>query len=781
MPPATPLFTADSDDPGASARPQGKAQPPRRVAAVYDGEVIRPLEPLDLPPGTPMSLVVPASLTVAVLPAPADAPAADAPAAVATPSAAVAAPPTAPSLASDAPLAMPGRLTRLELALLAAGLAFYALTRLVGLVAFPIYFFCDEAIQATLARALLDNGLRDSQGVLLPPYFLNAEKWNLSLSVYIHTVSVALFGTSVGVTRGTSAVISMLGVAAVALTLRLVFSSRNWWVAPFAMAAMPAWFLHSRTAFETVLMVAWYACFLCCYLLYRTRGPRWLLPALVFGAMTFYSYTNGQGVMLVSGALLLLLDLRYHLRQGWRVWAAAAGTLLLLATPLLRFRLLQPDAYEDQLRHLDSYWLWNIPLGEKLARFAETYGLGLSPGYWFFYNNVDLERHRMLGMGHLGLWLAPLILLGLVICLRRWRSPAHRAVLVAVLAAPFSAALVGIGITRVLAMVVPAALLAVIGLDRLAFWLAPRVRPRISAAVAAAALGLISLGLTRTALVDGPTWFTDYGMGGMQYGARQLFEQSIPEQLSADPEVTLLVSPTWANNPNVFAEFFLTPAQRERVQFGNIDAFTFSRQPLDPARQLFVMPDYEYKRAQESGKFVISDPERVIPYPDGRPGFYFVRLDYVANVDEILAAERAERTRPVEAQAVVGGQPARVTHSPLDIGEIGNLFDGDSFSLVRGMEANPLVVELDFEQARMLSGVTLTTGSMQFELTLHAIPADGSDPVVVSASFSDLPPDPTVHLDLPGGPISASGLRIEVRELNAPEIPHIHLRELELR
>ncbi len=72
-----------------------------------------------------------------------------------------------------------------------------------------------------------------------------------------------------------------------------------------------------RTAFETVLMVSFHALFLLCYLLYRYRSPRYLYAALVFGAATFYSYSIGQTIMLVSGVFSLISDWRYHLHH-WR-------------------------------------------------------------------------------------------------------------------------------------------------------------------------------------------------------------------------------------------------------------------------------------------------------------------------------------------------------------------------------------------------------------------------------------------------------------------------------
>ncbi|KPV48511.1 hypothetical protein SE17_37670, partial [Kouleothrix aurantiaca] len=100
--------------------------------------------------------------------------------------------------------------TRQDALLLVFGLAVYALTRFIGLVHFPIYFFSDEAVNPLLAEQLLRNGFRDASGTWLPPYFKNDDRWTLSLSVYAQLLGVALFGKSVLVTRATSALISML-------------------------------------------------------------------------------------------------------------------------------------------------------------------------------------------------------------------------------------------------------------------------------------------------------------------------------------------------------------------------------------------------------------------------------------------------------------------------------------------------------------------------------------------------------------------------------------------
>src|SRR5215207_2157263 len=109
-------------------------------------------------------------------------------------------------------------------------LGVFAFTRLVALDQFPINFFSDEAIQAVHAAELLRRGLRDADNQLLPVYFQNGMFWNLSLSVYIHALSVKLFGVSLITTRATSALIALSGAVAVSLILKWIFQLRWWWL-----------------------------------------------------------------------------------------------------------------------------------------------------------------------------------------------------------------------------------------------------------------------------------------------------------------------------------------------------------------------------------------------------------------------------------------------------------------------------------------------------------------------------------------------------------------------
>lgn len=63
-------------------------------------------------------------------------------------------------------------------------------------------------------------------GRILPAYFLNVEKYSLSLTVWIFALPIALLGKSILVARATPVCIALFGVASVMLVLKGFFSSR---------------------------------------------------------------------------------------------------------------------------------------------------------------------------------------------------------------------------------------------------------------------------------------------------------------------------------------------------------------------------------------------------------------------------------------------------------------------------------------------------------------------------------------------------------------------------
>ncbi|MFN8482759.1 MAG: hypothetical protein U0768_06905 [Anaerolineae bacterium] len=660
--------------------------------------------------------------------------------------------------------------------LFGGALVVYAITRFVALPQFPIYFFTDEAIHPVLGTEMIARGFRDAQGRLFPPYFQNGQYWNLSLSVYLQGIVAWLLGKSIVVTRGVSALVSLSGVIAVALALKLVFRIRYWWVSVFVLATIPAFFIHSRTAFEVILMVSFYAWFLFFYLLYRYRNPLYLFPALIFGAMTFYAYANGQSVMAVTGVLLLISDFRYHLRNP-KLIIPAAVLLVVLALPYVRLRQEHPEAMMSQLRILDSYLFRDMTPQAKATEFLRRYGRGLSPTFWFLPGQEDLIRHNWKGLGNL-LWVTlPFWIIGIILSFRYFKQSAYRVLLIATLAAPFGASLADIGILRTLAFIVPASMFITLGIDwLLGLWRSPRAYAIGSASVFIVG-AILSFGMLREALVNGPTWYDNYGLYGMQWGAQQIFGM-LPEYLREHPNTRVNVSPSWANGTDIFLRFFM-PGEN-RVQLTSIDGFITDKGALDP-NALFIMTPDERQRAVDSKKFEPLQIEQVIPYPDGKDGFYLAHLKYVPNIDAIFEAERLARRKPITEAVTINGETVTVNHSVFDSGRVQDLVDGDAFTLARGREANPLLVEFVYPSARPITRFAGDFGSMDFELKISLYADDNAQPSVTTKQFRGLPPDPHIEFALDNPPPQVQKVRMEIKDLGAGEPTHIHVRELTLR
>ena len=674
----------------------------------------------------------------------------------------------------------PARLAPWEKRLLLVVLALYLATRFIGLTRFPIYFFCDEAVQANKAADLVAGGLR-LYGTFLPPYFRNDQRWNLSLSVYLQVIPVVLFGKSVLVTRATSVIFSTFGVIAIALMLRRSFRIRTWWLSVLLLAGTPVWFLHTRTAFEAVLMVSFYACFLAAYLAYRTASPKYLPLAVVFGAATFYSYANGQGVMLVTGTLLLLLDFRYHvrtIRSSPRGAVLSLALLVLVAVPYVRFRLLNPIAIEAELRTLNSYWLTNLPLTTKLSTFLKLYVQALNPDYWFRWHETDAIRHVIKGTGYIPWFFAPFAAVGFGLALWRSRfSPPHRTMLVAIAASPFSASLVGLHILRILALVVPIIVLTSLGLDALIERL-PRRIPRAPLDLTLALLLAVqSATLLVSSLRNGSTWFNHYGLYGMQWGAEPLFTR-IRDELEWNPSSTFRVSSSWANNPNEFVPFFIPEKLEGRVRFYSLGEATQRREDLGNGVTYVLAPD-EFEAARRSGKFEIR-VLRTLTFPDDQPRFYFCRVRYVEGIDSIFAREAAARHGLVSTTASLNGERVVVRHSLLDLGTIQGVLGASPGSAARSKEANPFIIEVDFPEPRLIHSVSMEVGAPNVTVTVRVASGD-VQPVTVSRTFRDRPPNLPVEVPLPPGVAAATTIRIEILNDFENEPAHVRVSGIRFR
>jgi hypothetical protein len=679
----------------------------------------------------------------------------------------------------------------LEMALFTIAIGLYLATRLIGLSSFPIYFFTDEAVQTVMAEDFVHDGLRNYGGELLPTYFNKDSTYNLSsVSVYVQVIPYLLFGKSVFVTRAVSVLITTLGALAVGLILRDIFKLRYWWSGVLLLSIAPAWFLHSRTAFETVEMASFYAGFLYFYLRYRYISPRALYAALVMGALVFYTYSPGQLIIVVTGVLLLFSDLRYHW-QNRKIALRGLLVLAILVVPFLRYFITHPEALMHQLATRAPYWIQNIPLVEKLRHYFSDYAYGLNLLYWFFPNQHDLNRHLMKDYGHLLLATLPFFGLGLMTVLIKLRSSAHRTILFAMLAAPSGSALVGIGITRVLVFVIPAVLLMALGLESVLGWLEKVVKwigkRRGSmlegkglfigiSLILVVVLGIANIAMLRDALVNGPTWYQDYTLAGMQYGAFQLFG-AVNEYMSQHPDAELMVSPSWTNGTDAVAEFFLLA--NAPVRLGSVEGHLFQHLALND-NMVFVTIPTEMDKVVSSGKFTEVRVDEVLPYPNGAPGFYFVHLQYVDNIDEILAAEQAVRSLLQETTVTIQGDPVQVQYSMLDMGSIELVFDGDPQTVARTLEANPFIIELAFPEARPLNGYKMILGSADVRVTTVLFPDGGGQPVQSIANLDGSVSNPELDVNF-GLTLSAQKVRFELFQPYSGVPANVHVWEIELR
>jgi 4-amino-4-deoxy-L-arabinose transferase-like glycosyltransferase len=702
-------------------------------------------------------------------------------------------------------------LTRADIVVLTACIAVYGATRLVRLADYPAYFFCDEAANANMAENLLRHHFTAWDGVfpdgtLLPPYFDNDERVYPSITVYIHALSILLFGKSLFVVRATSAAVSALAALAIALALKLVFKVRSWWTAPLLLTVTPIWFLHSRTAFESTMMVSFYACFVCTYLLYRGVSPAWAPLTVLAGAGTFYAHPNGQGIMLVTGILLSVLDARYHLRafrRHRRAALASAGLLVLAAVPYTRLLLARPNTTNQELRRLNSYVLRDTPLREKLGEFSRNYATALSATYWFapHYEHFvespakpswvsrlhftppslavfETVRHTMRGYGNLPLLAGPFLLAGLLATVWKARSSGiHRAILVAVVAAPFTSALVALHQQRVMALIVPATLLACLGLEALFTALAPFLPRALVGAAVAALLLAQSYRLTADAVQNGPLWTANYGLYGLEYGAQQVFA-AVNQELAQIPGRRCFVSGSWANNPGEFIPFFVPLPQRGEVDLFDLDEVLAKKTKLDPSA-LYVLPQKELDLAVESCEFAF-DPLRVLRYPDGRPGFYFVRLRYVEGIEQILATRRLVNAEPLETSATIDGWNAEVWHSPLEFGEVSDVFDGKLDTLVRAA-SNLLMVDVRFERPRLVRRIALDGWLSNLTVSLAVYQTGDTAPLVSTRTYPEGEEPVQFELHLPGVTRPATRIRIELCSPGEDLLTHIQLSEVGFR
>lgn len=764
----------------------------------------------------------------------------------------------------------------LSLALFWGAIISYAIIISFGIDKWPIYFFTDEAIHMNMIAYFLNHGFQNYDGEFLPTFFIK-QGWVNGTSVYLQLLPYLIFGKSVIVTRLVSAVMTLLGAIAVCLLLKNVFRTKYYWVGLFLLLTTPAWFLHARTAFEYAEVASFYCMFLYFYGRYRKGHLRSLYLAILAAALCFYTHGLGQVLTGVTGLALFIIDFRYHIHpERRRTILIGLGLALILLIPYVRYYLSYPTEIAEQIKRRNSYWSNpTLSTPDKILEFLNEYFYGLNPLYWYVPNNVDIDRHIMLGFGNgllvtlpfmivgffrifrtirnlakrvgiialmtvcpiliswfthaftlegnwtpnpililwpfsaseaiftlssspfaaipvetvmNSLWVAlALMLIGVFLAFIEIRNPIHKLALVALLACPIPASLVAIGMPRMLWMSVPLAILTAIGLSTVMRWIENRakIKSTYSSLALFAILLLSSLLILRSALVDGPLWFQDYGLYGMQYGGQQVFEEKVLPELENDPNISFVISPSWANGTEEFTDFFIPANLQPRVHMGqpidfieNADVFTNTR---------FVATAAEFSNILRDEKFVDVNVIDTILYPNKQVGFYIATMRLADNIGEILAEQHAAARNPIEDTMTFNGEEIRVIHSPLGMGSLDMVFDNNPDSLVRVEEANPFFIALYPNTPIDTHSVFIKTGSLHnYTITIRLYAPGAAEPVEYINTYQDepdkpLPPDPEVTIEFDRGPDKAERIEIEVKDNLSGETSSIHLRTIQFK
>jgi hypothetical protein len=654
----------------------------------------------------------------------------------------------------------------------------------IGIDRYPIYFFTDEAIHMNLASNFLRDDFKNYYGEFMPTFF-STEGWVNGTSVYLQVLPFMLFGKSVVVTRLVSAFVSLLGALAAGLMLRDAFKLKYYWAGILLVLTTPAWFLHSRTAFEYIEVGSFYSIFLYFYSRYRAGQLRSLYWAIIAGALCFYTHGLGQILMGISGLALFAVDFRYHTHPDRRktvLYGLLLGTILLL--PFARYYIAHPGEAAAQVKRRGSYWVdGNLTFVQKLGELFGQYAYGLTPTYWYFPNKIDLSRHIMYKYGN-GLWYTlPLVIVGLIKTFRNLRQPSYRIVLIALLACPIPASVVAIGMPRMVWMTLPLALLGGIGLLEILEWAETRwhIRPNWIAIGLFIMLSGLSIFMLRDALVNGPTWFKDYSLYGMQYGAQQVFQDVVRTGLEKDPNRRYVVSPSWANGTEQFVAFFIPTEYQSRISMGQPIDFidTLKKNPLD---MYFVATSDEYDKLLKNPEFKDIKVDQILPFPDGRPGFYVITLKVSDNIDQIIAAEQQVERQPVEDTMILNGKTMRVIHSPLGGGSLEDVFDNNPDSLAKVIQANPFIFDIYPTTPIDTQSVIIQTGSLpDFTVNISLYAASATDPVIYTQTYKGLPPDPLVTIPFDKGPAKSVRVYMEIKDNTSGDTSQIHVRTIQFK
>jgi len=505
-------------------------------------------------------------------------------------------------------------------------LTMYIITRLIALTDFPLSFTAREAAASVAAAELLQNRFHGSDGTLLPTFFSDGQTLSLGTSVYLRAIWIALFGQSLWLTRLFSMFSSLLVVWGLTYWLKNGFQLKSWWVVPLLLAATPGWFIPSRSALDLTLLTALYVAALAAYLRYRRGSPGWLYGAVGFAALAFYTSPPGRILIPLVILILLVMDFSYHRQQGVLRWRVSL-LLIVLILPLVRFLWSAPGDI------LTIDWLlpgslWSNPQPPVIGlHYLQHFWEALNPISWFLPLPVGMDVYSLPLYGALGWATFPFLLIGFWLVLRKaGSSPPASLALVGWLAVPFAIAIFWNVRTIALLMLPFWILFIALGLEKTLNWL-EQYRHNLKLTLTyllMVGLSVSSVTILLDTLRNSPRWYSDYGRNGLQYGSEQIFRLARDYALY-HPDMTIRISPVWCTQCETLRAFFIPDNPKILLD----PPSRFMESPDETiVNNVFIVTKEEYLTLVESRRFGEINVKTIVPFPDGSPAFFLLRLNY---------------------------------------------------------------------------------------------------------------------------------------------------------
>jgi len=315
-----------------------------------------------------------------------------------------------------------------------------AALHLSALATAPPGLYNDEASVGYNAWAIAHGGV-DEHGVSWPLFFQGFGDYS-RYPVYIYVLAplTRVFPLTASVVRLPAALCGLALCAAAALAAWHISRSRAVSVLTMLTAGLAPWLaVLSRTAFETITMTLALMVAVWCLTAAEAgrRRAAWFAGSGVALGVAIFTYAPPR--IFVGMAVVALLVAWLALPPRRPSCLMALPPVGLAYTALLLWGHAHPGALTARFDLL-SITGDHAPFATVARRFVGNYIEYLTPSFLFTHGDGNLRHSTGFG-GMLMVSTAPVILLGLIACLRRWREPVARFAVLGAVFSPVPAAL----------------------------------------------------------------------------------------------------------------------------------------------------------------------------------------------------------------------------------------------------------------------------------------------------------------------------------------------------